>query len=130
MKAIALSAAFIVMGAQLTTPQTPQKFGKWLDTTKDTRSGEHFFVMGSSGKLLITEDYEVTETHEICASVTGYFLEKSELGRYQLYFKGMRTSAGFEFTTQYDAEKFAEKYCTPDSLRSIKRGKGTMGRSY
>ena len=30
----------------------------------------------------------------------------------------------------FDAEKWAEKWCTPQSLRSIKGGQGNMGRSY
>lgn len=118
-----LSALF--MAAWTATAQT----GKWLDTTKDTLS-DKYMVMGISGKLLITEDYEVVKTHEICASVTGFFMDKSELGRYNVNFKGMRTSAQFTFTTQYDAEHWVQKWCTPESLTHITAGHGEFARKY
>lgn len=105
--------------------------GKWLDTTKDTTATKYLYIEGN-GTLLLTEDYEVLKTHEVCASLTGFFLKESQLGRYQVQFKGMRTSAEFVFTTQYDAEKWVEKFCTPESLLSIKSGNGTatMKRNY
>lgn len=84
----------------------------------------------NSNDILLTEDYEVLQTHEICASITGYFLEKSDLGRYAVNFKGMRTSATFVFTTQDAAEKWVERFCTPESLTSIKAGHGSFSRSY
>lgn len=117
----------MIMVSQVAIPQSAKQ-GKWLDTTGDTKNAQFFSFTG--GKLLFTEDYEVKATHEICASVTGFFLEKSQLGRYDVRFKGMRTSAEFEFTTQYDAEKWVEKFCTPESLTSIGRGHANMGRSY
>ena len=104
--------------------------GKWLDTTKDNGTFIVFDGGGKTSKPLIVEDYEVLETHEICATVYGYFLEKSQLGRYDVNFKGMRTSATFVFTTQYDAEKWVEKFCTADSLRTIKNGRGELARKY
>jgi hypothetical protein len=120
-------AAILLLTSTVAVSQ-PLKQGKWLDTTADTEAAKVFYI--GEGKLLLTEDYEVMETHEICASLTGFFMEKSNLGRYNISFKGMRTSAQFTFTTQFDAEKWAEKWCTPQSLRSIKGGQGNMGRSY
>jgi len=120
----------LLLSSQLVIPQPP-KTGKWLDTTEDTKSSQFIsFSNGPSSKLLFTEDYEVKATHEICASVEGWFMEKSQLGRYNVRFKGLRTSAEFTFTTQYDAEKWVEKHCTAESLTSIKNGHGSMGRSY
>lgn len=104
--------------------QTPHSIGKWLDTSKD--AGQIvYFVNGGEGSthMLVSEDYEVLQTHEICASVYGYFMEKSQLGRYNVNFKGMRTTATFEFTTQYDAEQWVKKFCTPQSLTTIKAGR-------
>jgi hypothetical protein len=66
----------------------------------------------------------------VCASVYGVFLEKSQLGRYEVHFKGLRTSSTFMFTTQHDSEKWAERWCTPESLTHITQGHGSMGRSY
>lgn len=103
--------------------------GKWLDTTKDTQS-DKYLILGYGGKFLFTEDYEVMKTHEICATVTGYFMEKSELGRYFVNFKGMRTSAQFTFTTQYDAEHWVQKWCTAESLTNITAGRGELARKY
>lgn len=112
------------------TAQTPAP-GKWLDVSKDT-SHIYFTTAGSEDTIrtLVVEDYEVVQTHEICASVYGYFMEKSQQGRYEVTFHGMRTTATFKFTTQYDAEHWAQKWCTPESLLSIKGGKGTFARSY
>jgi hypothetical protein len=110
--------------------QTP--LGKWQDTTKD--SGGFIFLYNGSDKdsahLLVSEDYEVLATHEICASVYGYFMEKSAVGRYNVNFRGLRTSATFTFTTRYDAEHWVMKFCTPQSLTGIKAGGGNLGRSY
>ena len=125
-KALGLVVVLLLAAAQLVTAQS----GKWLNTTEDTKASQFIFAGGGSGHLLLTEDYEVVKTHEVCASMTGYFLEKSNLGRYDVNFKGMRTSATFQFTTQYDAEKWAEKWCTPKSLTSITAGRGTFERKY
>lgn len=125
MKWLTVPLLFVACAA---LPQSA-KVGKWLDTTEDTNSSKYFFTTGD-GKVLLTEDYEVLKTHEICATLVGYFMEKSQLGRYNVNFKGLRTSSTFVFTTQYDAEKWAEKFCTPESLTSIRNGRGNMGRSY
>jgi hypothetical protein len=122
---LCLAALGLVVAAQ-----GQDKPGKWLDTTKDTLSDKYSFVVGGGGKLLLTEDYEVVKTHEICASLYGVFMEQSQLGRYNVNFKGMRTSATFTFTTQYDAEHWVEKWCTPESLLSIRGGRGDMARKY
>lgn len=111
--------AIVMMCVSLSTAAKTPGLGKWLDTTADTRASSTLFI--GLGKFLISEDYEVVSTHEVCASVDGYFLEKSQLGRYEVRFKGMRTYSTFIFTTQYDAEKWAEKFCTPESLTSINR---------
>jgi len=127
--AAVIALAALSMSAQSANRQT--RYGTWLDTTKDTISDRYGFVIsGGSGKLLLTEDYEVVKTHEVCASMVGYFMEQSQLGRYSVNFKGMRTSATFVFTTQYDAEKWVEKWCTPESLTQITGGHGEMKRSY
>lgn len=124
MKRLAIVLLFTMTAVALAQPQ-----GKWLDTTKDTRSNKYLFL-SNGPSLLLTEDYEVLQTHEVCAAINGYFLEKSQLGRYEVNFKGMRTSATFTFTTRYDAEKWAEKWCTPQSLLQIKAGRGTFARNY
>jgi hypothetical protein len=103
---------------------------QWLDTTADTKSNKYMIFGVGNGDLLLTEDFQVIKTHEVCASVTGYYLKESALGRYDVTFKGMRTSATFVFTTRYNAEKWAEKWCTPESLLSITGGKGTFARNY
>lgn len=107
----------------------PPKLGKWVDTTKDSLSG-YFIVSGGRGELLLTEEYEVLKTHEICASLDGLLLEKAEAERYDVRFNGMRTSAVFTFSDRRTAEKWAEKWCTPESLESITGGRGSMGRKY
>jgi hypothetical protein len=120
----------LVLMATLTaaaSAQTPA--GKWHDVTVDS-SGWMTYGKADDTKLLISEDYVVTETHEVCANVYGYFMEKSQQGRYNVSFKGMRTSATFTFTTQYDAEHWAQKWCTPESLQQIKAGKGEFARKY
>ncbi len=109
--------------------QTP--IGEWHDVSKDYAN--NFFIGSNdtgSTKPTLNEDYEVIKTHEICASVMGYFLEKSNQGRYNVYFKGMRTSATFTFTTKYDAEHWVTRFCTPESLLDIRHGRGTFSRSY
>ena len=90
--------------------------GVWLDTTADSANT---FYFGGSGDLLLTEDFVVSETHEVCGVVNGTFLSKSQLGRYDVRFKGYRSGSQWEFTTQYDAEQFVQKFCTPESLTSI-----------
>lgn len=109
--------------------QTTNNEGRWSNVTKD-REGNIFFGGAATGKLLIIEDYEVTQTHEVCATVFGYFWEKSEQGRYDVSFKGMRTTATFTFTTQWDAEHWVQRFCTPESLLQIKKGRGTFVRNY
>lgn len=105
--------------------------GKWLDVSKENSNYVIFYGEGSnSNKMVLAEDYEVVQTHEICGSVYGYFMEKSQQGRYNVNFKGMRTSATFTFTTQYDAEHWVQKWCTPQSLLQIKGGHGTFARNY
>jgi hypothetical protein len=111
--------------------QSPQSTGKWQDVSKDSTR----FFMNNNGtdsttRLLVSEDYEVLQTHEICASVYGYFMEKSQVGRYDVNFKGMRTGSTFTFTTQYDAEHWVQKWCTPQSLLQIKAGRGEFARKY
>ena len=113
---------FLVVMLSVTLPVIPQtKYGKWLDTTKDSQGST--LTWGGS-KVLMTEEYEVTQTHEICADVEEFFMEKSNIGHFDVDFKGMRTSARFEFTTRYAAEHWVEKFCTPDSLLSIRNGRG------
>lgn len=122
--------AIIIMMCSMSVaiPQQPKPIGKWENTTKDHEETISFGLGG--GKLLIVEDYEVLQTHEVCATIYGYFLEKSEHGHYDVSFHGMRTSATFMFTTQYDAEHWVQKWCTPESLTSIKSGRGTFARNY
>jgi len=129
MRIIAL-ATFMAVGLA-TTSYSQQPEGKWADVTKES-VGPYFVFGAGDGKtnLLIAEDYEVMQTHEICAHVMGYFMEKSEQSRYEVNFKGMRTSATFTFTTRYDAEHWVQKWCTAQSLLQIKGGKGTFARSY
>jgi hypothetical protein len=102
--------------------------GKWLDTTNDSLWSNQFYF--GLGELLLTEDYEVIQTHEICASVMGFYMEKSDLGRFNVNFHGMRTTAQFTFTTQYAAEHWAQKWCTPESLLNITAGRGEFARKY
>ena len=113
------------------TAQQPsnQPVGKWLDTSKDN-GAIVYFSNSQSTHMIVSEDFEVVQTHEICASVYGYFMEKSQQGRYDVNFKGMRTSATFTFTTQHDAEHWVTKWCTPQSLLQIKAGKGVFARNY
>src|ERR1700744_2849315 len=87
--------------------QIPQ--GKWHDISKDDNHWNLSYGSDST-KTVLNEDYEVVSTHEICANVIGYFMEKSQQGRYNVYFKGLRSSAIFTFTTQYDAEHWAQKW--------------------
>src|SRR6202046_3842795 len=126
---MATMKAAVLMGAISLNAQTAT--GKWQDISKDT-SGSHFFLGNGDNTthLLVAEDYEVIQTHEICASVYGYFMEKSQAGRYDVNFKGMRTGATFTFTTQYDAEHWVQKWCTPQSLLGIKAGRGEFARRY
>ena len=126
MRTISASVALALISTICVSAQT--KEGTWRDTTKDNQGG--IFLSSGSGKLLLTEDYEVMKTHEVCGSLTGYFLEKSNAGRYDVSFNGMRTSARFVFTTQYDAEKWVEKWCTSQSLTGITAGHGTFARNY
>lgn len=121
--------AAVLIGTSLAA-QTPTSVGTWHDISKDASS--HFFIGTgeSTTRMLVSEDYEVLQTHEICASVYGYFMEKSNVGRYDVNFKGMRTSATFTFTTQYDAEHWVQKWCTPQSLLGIKGGHGEVARKY
>jgi hypothetical protein len=127
-RTLALTAIFALLGC-VSIAQTAAPAGKWEDTSKD--AGDVYFITsGANSKPILSEDYEVTQTHEVCASVYGYFMEKSQLGRYNVNFKGMRTSATFTFTTQYDAEHWVQKFCTPESLLSIKQGKGVFARNY
>lgn len=121
-------AALLIAISIGTHAQTANPYGKWDDVTKD--HGGYSFIGNGGGKILIVEDYEVLQTHEVCATVYGYFLEKSEHGRFDVNFKGMRTTATFTFTNQYDAEKWVQKFCTPESLTSIRKGRGTFARSY
>lgn len=126
----ALGMTTLAAWSQQNTAQ-PTPAGKWHDTSKDRQF--HVYFNGSnddSTKTLVSEDFEVTQTHEVCASVLGYFMEKSQLGRYDVNFKGMRTTATFTFTTQYDAEHWVQKFCTAESLLSIKKGRGTFARNY
>ena len=121
----------IVLLAALCPAQTPSVSGKWLDVSKDVEG--HIFFGGTSnsdGHLLVAEDFEVVQTHEICASVTGYFMDKSQQGRYNVNFKGMRTSATFVFTTRYDAEHWVTRFCTPQSLTKIGSGHANLARNY
>lgn len=127
MKKVSVVILGLVMMAGLCSAQKTKQ-GKWLNITDDSLNSH--FLFSDGGKLLLTEDYEVLKTHEVCASLNGYFLSKSELGRFQVRFNGMRTSSTFVFTTQYDAEKWVEKWCTPESLTHITAGRGNMGRSY
>lgn len=127
MKSIILLVA-LLFTVSIPSQQPANSGGKWDNVTKD-REGTIFFG-GSGGKLLIVEDYEVVQTHEVCATVYGYFLEKSAQGRYDVNFKGMRTTATFTFTTQWDAEHWVQKFCTPQSLLQIKAGRSTFARSY
>jgi hypothetical protein len=132
MKMKMISAILLATLTAAGSAQLP--LGKWHDVSKDVNS--HFFLITSgtsdgSPHVLIAEDYEVVQTHEICGTVYGYFMEKSNEGRYDVNFKGMRTSATFTFTTQYDAERWVQKFCTPDSLLSIRKGDGaTLVRKY
>lgn len=111
--------------------QTPA--GKWVDVSKD-KQGWTFISSGPGGentiKSILSEEFEVSQTHEICASVYGYFMEKSQQGRYDVNFKGLRTTTTFTFTTQYDAEHWVQKFCTPQSLLQIKNGHGDLSRKY
>ena len=127
-----MQIGIVVLMATLVPVVTAQApIGQWHDVSKDAT---HYFFVGNSDsastKTILNEDYEVLKTHEICASVEGYFMDKSNQGRYNVYFKGMRTSAVFTFTTQYDAEHWVTKFCTPESLLSIRSGRGTFSRSY
>lgn len=118
----------IILAALSITAAAQSPAGKWRDVSRDTN---HIYFGSDSTRTLIAEDYEVVATHEICGTVYGYFLEKSEAGRYDANFKGMRTSATFTFTTQYDAERWIQKFCTPESLTSIRKGDGaTLVRKY
>ena len=119
-------AALLLLLSQVALPQSV-KYGKWLNVTEDI---ENTFIFSGGGELIISEDYEVTKTHEICARVDGFYFEKSGADRYEVNFKGMRTSATFTFTDRRVAEKWAEKWCTPESLLSIRAGHGDMGRKY
>ena len=118
----------IALAAPLAVSQAPKQ-GRWVDTTKETReaskNGSGFLVIYTGPNVdLLTEDYEVEKTHEICASVDGYFHKIINLGQYDVKFKGLRTYATFTFTTQYDAQKLVEKFCTAESLTSIRGGTG------
>jgi hypothetical protein len=106
------------------------KLGRWIDTTADMNTDNGVYFVGGHGKLLVTEEYEVIRTHEICAGLYAYHLDKSGLNHFDVTFKGMRTSAQFSFSDQLSAEKWAEKWCTPESLLSITAGRGTMKRAY
>ena len=97
--------------------------GRWLDMTKETTG---VFYIGNGGHVIMAEDFEVIQTHEICASIIGFFSDAMQLGRYDVNFKGMRTSGTFVFTTRWDAEHWVTKWCTPQSLTQTK----TIARSY
>src|ERR1700761_8194298 len=116
-----------VLLATMTAAASAQT-GKWHDVSKD--NNRIFFGGSDSTKLLVAEDYEVVATHEICGTIYGCFMEKSNEGRYDVNFKGMRTSATFTFTTQYNAEHWVQKWCTPESLLQIKGGKAEFTRKY
>ncbi len=113
--------ASVLLAAVISVPQP--KAGRWLDTTEDTNNSMFISISGD-GDLILTEDYEVVKTHEVCASVDGYYLEKSDNDRYDVRFKGLRTSSTFTFTDRHAAEKLAEKFCTPESFLSITAGSG------
>ena|ERR1700677_1195802 len=105
-----IAVVVLLLSCQLILGQA--KLGKWHNTTEDTKSpGGVTFLFSGDGKLLITEEYEILKTHEICANVYGYFLEKSGTSRYEVNFNGARISNRFIFSTQYDAEKWTETWC-------------------
>ena len=124
-----MKIASLVLLVTLTAAASAQS-GKWHDISKDNNRIWFGVGGGDSTKLLVAEDYEVVQTHEICGTVYGYFMEKTQEGRYDVNFKGMRTSATFTFTTQYDAEHWVQKWCTPESLLQIKGGKAEFTRKY
>ena|ERR1700761_8998443 len=110
--------SLFVLAATLSV--SAQEVGKWHDVSKD---GDKVYFIGNNDKEIISEEYEILKTHEICATVFGYSLEKSGIQHYIVNFEGNR-SGRFVYTTLTSAEDMVVSACTPITWSPLpKKGK-------